>query len=300
MENQPLLFWICAGVLTLASLVAALWPLLREKPHQNDRSQEYDHAGERRVLIDQLDEIERDRNRGLLNDEEAKSTRAELARRLLALERSSHGEVAGSTLSSRFYPWASIVIIPALAVGGYHYLGSPGLPDQPISARLSAPTNQQDLNIVIARIEAHLQTNPDDLKGWQTLAPIYRERNQLDDAEKAYRNWIKLVDADLPSKTKAQIGLGRVLSAKNNGKIKGEAFDLFEQASQNAPDDPTPMFFRAIGLTQQRDTSKAIVAWTDLIEKFGESNPPWITMAKRTLATLKEQEQETSSPDASQ
>lgn len=290
--NHSVFFWIVAGILTLAGILSAIWPLVREKPRQNAGEQGNDgpddnHEGTRNVLIDQLEEIERDRDRGLLNDEEAKGARAELGRRLLALEQSITPEGNATTKTSRFYPWVSIVLIPVLAVGAYHYLGNPGLPDQPISARLSQPPENQDINLLVTQIEKHLETNAGDLKGWQTLAPVYQRMNRLDDAESAFRKWLALVGDDAASKGKAQLGLGQVLTTKNSGNVSGEAFDLFEQASQNVPDDATAFFFLAVGLTQQNKAQEGISAWSTLIDRFGNDNPPWLPMAKNALASLK-------------
>ena len=141
MEFHSLFFWIIAGILTIAAVLSAIWPLVREKPLHDDEGSaaDSDREGTRRVLIDQLDEIDRDKERGLLNDEEAKGVRAELGRRLLSLEQSMVESAEPATKTGRLYPWISIVLIPVLAVGAYHYLGNPGLPDQPIAARLAAP-----------------------------------------------------------------------------------------------------------------------------------------------------------------
>ncbi|MEP3231489.1 MAG: c-type cytochrome biogenesis protein CcmI [Hyphomicrobiales bacterium] len=292
MEIHSLFFWIVAGILTLAGILSAIWPLVREKPRQGDLAGTDDtQEGTRHVLIDQLDEIERDRERGLLNDEEAKGARAELGRRLLTLEQSVAQDDESATKTGRLYPWISIILIPVLAVGAYQYLGSPNLPDQPISARLSQPPENQDINLIVSQIEKHLETNGDDIKGWQALAPIYRRMNRLEDAENAFRKWLALAGDDKASKGQAQLGLGQVLIAKNEGNVSGETFEVLEQASQNAPNDATAFFFLAVGLTQQNKTAEGIAAWTDLIERFGSDNPPWLATAKNALASLKAQEQ---------
>ena len=278
--------------MTVAGILSAIWPLVREKPRPEGAAGAGDnHEGTRHVLIDQLDEIERDRERGLLNDEEAKGARAELGRRLLALEQSVAQEDEAAMKSGRLYPWVSIVLIPVLAVGAYHYLGSPNLPDQPISARLSQPPENKDINLIVSQIEKHLETNANDIKGWQTLAPIYQRMERFDDAENAFRQWGALADDNKASKGQAQLGLGQILAAKNQGRVSGEAFEVFEQASQNMPNDATAFFFLAVGLTQQDKMQEAISAWTDLIDRFGHDNPPWLATAKNALASLKAQEQ---------
>ena len=115
--------------------------------------------------------------------------------------------------------------------------------------------------------------------------------NRLDDAENAFRKWLALAGDDKLSQGQALLGLGQVLTTKNSGGVSGEAFEVFEQASQNMPNDATAFFFLAVGLTQQRKTQEAISAWTNLIDRFGSDNPPWLATAKNALASLKAQGQ---------
>ncbi|MEO0923303.1 MAG: c-type cytochrome biogenesis protein CcmI [Pseudomonadota bacterium] len=272
-----------AIMLTLMGAVAALWPMLRSRQVETMP----DNEGTRRVLVDQFDEIERDRDRGLINQDEAESARAEIGRRLLALEREEEIGLSGIGRSGRLYPWVSIVLIPVLTVGAYTYFGAPGLPDQPIASRLDLPDDEQDINVLVARVENHLVQNPDDLRGWQTLAPIYHRMRRADEAENAYRRWLALVGDDAVSKGTAQNGLGQVLAAKQDGEVRGEAFELFQAAKRNAPDDPTGYFFEALGLTQAGKREEALIAWETVVARFSDENPPWLPIAQQTLAVLK-------------
>ena len=145
--------------------------------------------------------------------------------------------------------------------------------------------------MIVSQIEKHLETNAGDIKGWQALAPIYQRMNRLDDAEGAFRKWLALAGDDKTSKGQAQLGLGQVLATRNGGAVRGEAFEVFEQASQNVPNDATAFFFLAVGLTQQNKTQEGIAAWTNLIDRFGNNNPPWLATAQNALANLKAQGQ---------
>ena len=75
-----MVFWGLAAALTALSLALTMAPMLRGSARA-DRRSSYDMQ----IYRDQLREVEADRSRGLLNDEEAEATRIEISRRLLAL-----------------------------------------------------------------------------------------------------------------------------------------------------------------------------------------------------------------------
>ena len=72
--------WIAAVVMTAAVLMAVLMPLLRGMKKQPPGRAEYDLA----VYKDQLGELERDRDRGLIDEAEVEAARIEIQRRMLA------------------------------------------------------------------------------------------------------------------------------------------------------------------------------------------------------------------------
>src|SRR6202043_62094 len=102
------------------------------------------------IYRDQLAEIDRDRGRGLIADGEAEAARTEVARRLLKTGEAAARPAAATTPLRQRLAAAIVIAMPILALGLYIVLGSPGLPDQPIAARLSAPVEKQDPAIVVA------------------------------------------------------------------------------------------------------------------------------------------------------
>ena len=84
-----MLLWLIIALLTAAAIMAVLVPLGRPPAV----AEQTGHA--KRVYRDQLNEIERDRADGRLNADEAESARAEVARRLLAVEADAAGHAGG-------------------------------------------------------------------------------------------------------------------------------------------------------------------------------------------------------------
>lgn len=303
LANSDLIFWVLASLLTLMSVAAALWPVLRPRSG-GESSTEARIQATKRVLVDQLDEIARDRERGLLNDDEAQNARAEVARRLIALDREAVPEASRTDKTAgRLYPWAMIVLIPCLSIPLYLASGVPGAVDQPApgSETVAAPSPEELAAIAefdkrIAEVEAHLAQNPDDVRGWQLIGPIYQRLGRYDDAARAYRNALAI---GLPDKTATgtmQNGLGQVITVQAGGIVPDEALALFRQAQENHSSDPTGFFFEALAMTQKDLRAEAIAAWQTVIDRFGRENPPWLEVAKRTLASLKAAGAETTSP----
>ena len=75
-----MLFWILAALLTTGACLSVLLPFAR-RPAKAAHASDHDLE----VYRDQLDEIERDRGRGLIGQAEAEEARAEIGRRILRL-----------------------------------------------------------------------------------------------------------------------------------------------------------------------------------------------------------------------
>ena len=92
--------WLPLTLLSLLAAAALVWPLLRRRKSAPARQ---DHALE--VYRTQLQELERDRDRGLLDDEQAAIARLEVRRRIIAADGAprqvSHGGAAQSGGGSR-------------------------------------------------------------------------------------------------------------------------------------------------------------------------------------------------------
>src|SRR5690606_36995137 len=111
----------------------------------------------------------------------------------------------------------------------YLLLGNPGMPDQPLEARLANPGN--NIALLVAKAERHLAQNPNDGAGWDLLAPIYFRSMRLGDAEMAYRNAIRILGTN-PARL---AGLGETLVAANDGIVTEDARLAFEEAAKLDP-----------------------------------------------------------------
>ncbi|MDL2404394.1 c-type cytochrome biogenesis protein CcmI [Rhizobium calliandrae] len=267
-----MLFWILVAVLTAIVGAVLLYPLLRGAKVAEDG-----HAGEAAVYRDQLRELDRDVAGGLISPEEAGYARAEIGRRLLAVSNTKSGAVktpaGGYRLSQAFI----IVLLPVLGLCLYLVKGNPGLPSQPLEARLEGPGN--DLAISIVKVERHLAQHPDDGKGWEVLAPIYFKTNRIGDAELAYRNVIRLLG---PSAERLG-GLGEVLVMKADGVVTAEARSTMQQSLALDADNPRALFYLALALEQDGKAAEAKTAF-EALAKQSPADAPWMAAVNDHIA----------------
>jgi cytochrome c-type biogenesis protein CcmH len=272
-----LLLWIIIGCLTALVLLVLLRPLLGPDGQENAR-ESFNAA----VYRDQLGEIEADRARGLIGESEAEAARLEIARRLLQAggkERTAPRERAsGGPARAAIIVVATLV--PLLALGFYLLYGSPRLPDQPLAARLEDPSNSQNLEALIARVEARLREHPDEGEGWDVIAPVYMGAQRYQDAAEAYSEAIRL----LGPTAKRLSGQGQALVLANNGVVTEEARSALTRAVELDPSLTEPRILIAIAKEQDGEFAVAIEDWRALLDKSG-GDAPWRQMVEQRIAS---------------
>ncbi|WP_209015180.1 c-type cytochrome biogenesis protein CcmI [Roseibium limicola] len=287
-----MIFWIAIAALTAAAALSVLVPLTRTRSRPESvpenasvgiAAPDLDQDAE--VYRAQLEELQRDRVRGLIDDQAFDAARTEIARRLLAAEDARTRREASAPASSRVLRRAAVlaalVFLPAVTLGMYLMLGSPDQPDSPLIARLQAPVEGQSVGELVARVERHLAQNPQDGKGWEVIAPVYMRLNRPEEAARAYDNVIRL----LGSSATRQTDMGEALAAANNGIVSAAAQAAFEAAVELDADAVKPRFFLAIALAQDGNREAAVAAWRKLLDGADETES-WVPVARAELAKL--------------
>src|SRR4051794_29688564 len=80
----------------------------------------------------------------------------------------------------------ALSVIPIMALALYGAYGSPHLLTHPPERQAQASGQSLDLMTAVSQIEAHLEKNPEDGRGWDVVAPVYIRMGRADDAVKAY------------------------------------------------------------------------------------------------------------------
>jgi cytochrome c-type biogenesis protein CcmH len=236
------------------------------------------------VYRDQLAEIERDVERGILSADEAAAAKSEIGRRILALTPSAAPRAA----TSRPLVVAAIAILalPFAAWTLYWELGSPSLPDEPLASRKAADTQTAqtdnphgDMADAVQKLTAHLQAHPDDVEGWLLLARSEIDLSRYTDAVEAYRH-----AADL-SGQKPEIvgdwGEAQVLAA--GGTVTAQAKQAFETALADKESAPRSRYYLALAKLQAGDVKGALQDWVDL-EADSPTDADWLPLLRRRIA----------------
>lgn len=280
-----MMFWILAALMTAAVAIVLLVPLARRS---QSAASEQDFDVE--VYRDQLREIDRDVENNLISADEAEFARAEVGRRLIKVSRETErtsGPSSGTSWAGRA---AVIILLPGLAIAGYLWIGNPGMPAQPFAARqdinpqtqgVQEARGEQNIEALLAEAEAHLESNPDDGRGWDVVAPIYMRIGRLPQAATAYRNAIRL----LGSSSVRQAGLGQALFAIAGGTVTPEARGAFQAVLEFEPQNPYASYFIALALAQEGKQDEALLAFR-AIAANSPSDAPWMPPVLQQIQRL--------------
>lgn len=272
-----MLFWILAALLTTGACLSVLLPFAR-RPVKAAQASDHDLE----VYRDQLDEIERDRGRGLIGQAEAEEARAEIGRRILRLSGGATPADPAKTraaTTARFAAMAAVLAVPLVSWAVYAAVGSPDVPSQPLEARLSGNPAQNTMEELVARAERHLAANPDDGKGWDVLGPIYLRMGRYPEAMKAFSAAIRLEGASAAR----EAGLGEAIASEAGGIISADAAAAFNRALVLEPDFPKARFYLATAKAQEGRLEEAVADWTALAATAA-ADSPWRAAAEQAIA----------------
>jgi cytochrome c-type biogenesis protein CcmH len=117
-----------------------------------------------------------------------------------------------------------------------------------------------DAAAMVAKLEKHLQDEPNDVTGWLMLGRSYLVLERSDDAIVAYNHAHQLdsknADADL--------GLGEAMSVRAGGDITPPAAQLFEEAVGLAPGNPKALLYGGFAAAVRGDRPLARARWQAL------------------------------------
>jgi cytochrome c-type biogenesis protein CcmH len=274
-----MILWFLFALMTAMAIFAVLWPLARGKGG-GLRS-----GSDLAVYRDQLEEIQRDRAAGRIGEAEAEAAKVEVSRRLIGAadaQPDSHGALPAATTAwhRRLVAVIAVVGLPLGVCGLYLKVGSPDLPGQPLSAR-AADIQNQSIDHLLGQVEAHLQANPEDVRGWEVIAPVYLRLGRFDDAVKARRNLLRLGGET----AERQADLGEALVGTGNGVVTAEAKAAFERAVQLDAQDVKARYFLGLAAEQDGRRADAVSMWRAMLSGAPEE-APWVGFVRGELARL--------------
>jgi cytochrome c-type biogenesis protein CcmH len=143
------------------------------------------------------------------------------------------------------------------------------------------PPAQASLETLVAQVEAHLEKNPKDGRGWEVLAPVLLKLGRTGDAVRAYRNSV-----EFNGETAARrADLGEAIAAAAGGVVTAEARQEFERALKLDAGEVKARYFTAVAAQQDGRPDQAGAIWREMLKSAPE-NAPWRPLVVQALAQL--------------
>lgn len=251
--------WMIFAGLTVVALLLVMYPLLRPAAIKLD-----DQGAETAVYRDQLDELERDAERGLISKKEKESALNEVSRRLLGAkardDNAEHAKTARTTSAS------IIAVVSALAVTGfagllYKSIGRPDLPDQPQEQRIADAAKSGDMDAMLLQVKRVLDKNPKDIRGWRVYAPALKRVGRYEEAAEAYS---KIMQLERPTPP-LLVDFAESLLLANKGTPTDQVKKALETALAMDKTYAKGRFYWALTLQQEGKREAALKEWRLLL-----------------------------------
>lgn len=260
--------WAPFAVLALIASIIMAMPMLRQK-----RSVVASSEAIPAVLLDQLDEVGRDIERGVISKEEGQGAEQEIKRRILMHARKNPQNAKRSTKGGRSALILSAVLVPVFAAVYYTSMGSPEISSVAFAKRLEERQEAAQINDAAARLYDRLVGDPNGgpSEGWMLLGQAYAKMGRFPDAVAAFE-----IVSDRPEADSAVFSmLAEALINDEEGIVTPRAEDAIDKAIALGPSNPAAVYYKAIALSQAGD---AELARNILIERLEAADGfyPWM------------------------
>lgn len=308
------IFLTATAVLAAVTLGLIMWPLF-----VRGRAAESRDVKDMRLYRDQLAEVERDLERGVVGIAEAEGAKAEISRRIIAAAGRSEGAAGIQTAPGTATGLAAgLALVAVPLVAGMVYLsgGAPGVPDMPFAARGLEPTidtarqggmqrlGQQNAETMVAeargplpepsieerefaalieQVEGVMETRGPDVQGLTLLANGYARLGRHAEAWRAYHRLIQEMGSEAGADLYALQAEAMVMAA--DGYVSPEARQVLGEALQRNPAQPLARYFTGLALAQQGDRDGAVALWQGLRDE-AEDGSPWAGALDNMIAEV--------------
>ncbi|UXM96287.1 c-type cytochrome biogenesis protein CcmI [Bartonella sp. HY329] len=242
------------------------------------------------VYKTQLIEINEEEENNQISPENAKEARLELARRILAREKTAYKFTLNNykDANNRFLQrvlFTGVLLIITASWGMYFLMGNPDLPQKPFEVLMAKNDDTLDLNAKIVKSEALLARDPSKGSLLDALGEYYLEAGRFRDA-------VNILNRSLSVNGESAerfLNYGVALMALENGVVTKDAESAFHQAIKLGPENPQARIFLARGLIQNGQQQQAIALLEKFVEDHGDGQI-WVKDMQQVIEQLKETE----------
>lgn len=264
------IFWILVAGLAGLALLFVIPPLLSRREATAETNQDQLNLD---VFRQQLVELDADMAAGKLEKGQYQDARQDLERELLHDVKSQGAPAAPAAPGTA--PITALILalaLPAFAVGLYLAIGDsaiiprlervPGETAQaPGQGRGAADAQQAaSLEIMVERLAARMEQNPDQLEGWLMLGRTYVALDQPAKGAAALERALALA----PQNPEIMINLAQALATAANGQLGGRPAELIAGALVIEPKQATGRWLNGLVAYQAGNFPLAVQRWEAL------------------------------------
>ncbi len=217
-----------------------------------------------RIARERLAEIEKEKERGDMSDEEFAQAKQDLE---IALAQdlstaSSQIEKTDNRGTARLTLAIVAVAVPIIVFFSYQRIGSPQYmhvagPGQPAVAQ--QPQQQlPPISELVGELARRLEAEPNNPEGWFLLARTYMRMERYTEAAQAYERLNEL----LPDNPTAMVSWADALSMANGGQVPEKAVQLLDEVLQVEPEAVSALWLAGNAAVQRGQDQKAIDYWS--------------------------------------
>lgn len=289
-----MVFYAIAVAVGLAALALAAYPLARPRQPGNESESEF------KFYKGQLKEIERDRDRGLRDADDAAQARIEVSRKILSLDGAGRSAAytgaprAASVLAGCAF--AAAIVPGALLL--HARIGNPGMPDMPLAERLAAADAMQanrpgqeefvgrlgesDFGFVdqdpeylrmLEDLRRAVASRPGDVQGLQLLATHEAGAGNLQAAIEAKSKAVAILGDHAAAEDHAELAVLMIGAAA--GYVSPEAEQALARALEQDPEHPAARYYVGAMHAQTGRPDLAFHVWRSLLENVPPADP-WV------------------------
>jgi cytochrome c-type biogenesis protein CcmH len=299
------MFWIICAALAGVVAIAIAAPLMRRQRAGAEPAAAFDL----RVYRDQLREVERDLERGVIDASDAERLRVEIGRKVLAADRALERETSARRAPGGMIAIAVLAVLIGGAVALYEQMGAPERGDEPIARRIAnaqaiydqrptqaeaeaaapkpkPPENNPEFEQYLAlvdKLRTAVAQNPDDPRGLELLAQHERGLGNLVAAKQAQTRLVTLRGDQASEQDLSRLTDLTVEAA--GGLITAEGESAIARTLALNPHSPQGRYYAGLLQIQSGRPDLAFPLWAGLLEE-GPPDAPWLQPIRFIIGDL--------------
>lgn len=204
------------------------------------------------VLLDQLEEVKRDLDRGVISEAEAKAAEQEIKRRILMQARKAETRSSATHTGGRVGLILGALFVPLFAVGYYITMGSPEIDSLAFADRTAERQEAAQIADLSSQLYDRLVSDPDGgpSEGWMLLGQTYSRMGRFAEAADAFSIVSQRPEAD----SSVFSMLAEALIYAEQGVVTPPAEAAIDRAISINPDNPASVYYKAVALSQKGES----------------------------------------------